>query len=79
VSTAPKLSSARPISVERLLMRYIMSGKRPNTVVDYSGRGIILVIPIRLLFRVDSKTEQKCPKTVVHMIFTSGIIPKVVR
>ncbi len=34
MTTAPKLSSARPISVERLPMRYLITGKRPNTVVE---------------------------------------------
>ena len=33
------------------------------------------VIPIPLLFRLDSKTCEKVPKIGIHMIFTPGIIP----
>jgi hypothetical protein len=33
-TTAPKLSNARPISVERFCLRYILERERPNTVVE---------------------------------------------
>ena len=67
---APRMPTIRPYFAEE------SPTTRPYFAEDYSARGINSVIPIPLLFRVDSKICEKVPETGIHMIFTPGIISR---